>query len=301
MTERLGATAEADALSDLFSTDRDRGGTPSESERPAREYHRADGGRFAPKPEAEAAPETPAAEVAQPEPTAPEETAPQTQNGKLLSQPVPLAELKKEREKRQEYQAQLETFRAEAEKRDAEYRRQLDELKRSLAAPKAPPPPPPDPLTDPVGAHQHQQQQVQSYLLNERLNLSEMLTREKLGDELVDAAVQWAEQTGEVARFIGHRNPYGELVKAYKRHQAVTEIGDDPAAYRGKLEQELREKILAELKGGGAAAVKGPTAPAQTRFPTSLAAETSAGAGTGSVLTPEAAMKDVFGHSRKRG
>jgi hypothetical protein len=301
MTERLGATAEADALSDLFSSERPRGGTPSEGERPSREYHRGDGGKFAPKPEAEAAPETPAAEVAQPEPTAPEETPPQTQNGKLLSQPVPLAELKKEREKRQEYQAQLETLRAEVVERDAEYRRQLDDLKRSLAAPKAPPPPPPDFQSDPIGALQYRDQQQQTVLLNERLNMSEMLVREKHGDELVDAATQWAEQTGEVARFIGQRNPYGELIKAYKKHQALAEIGDDPSVYRRRLEQELRETILAELKGGGAAAVKGPAAPAQTRFPTSLAAETSAGAGTGSVLTPEAAMKDVFGHSRKRG
>jgi hypothetical protein len=301
MTERLGATAEADALSDLFSSERPRGGTPPESEKPAREYHRADGGRFAPKPEAEAAPETPAAEVAQPETDSPEETPPQTQNGKLLSQPVPLAELKKEREKRQEYQAQLETFRAEAEKRDAEYRRQLDELKRSLAAPKAPPPPPPDFNTDPLGFIHHRDQQLQMVSLNERLNTSEMLARDRHGDELVDAAAQWAEQSGEVARFIGQRNPYGELIKAYKKHQALAEIGDDPSVYRSRLEQELREKILAELKGGGAAAVKAPSAPAQTRFPTSLAAETSAGAGTGSVLTPEAAMKDVFGHSRKRG
>jgi len=37
----------------------------------------------------------------------------------------------------------------------------------------------------------------------------------------------------------------------HRRTKAIEEFGDDPKAYRERMEKEIRETVLAELKAGG--------------------------------------------------
>jgi len=167
-----------------------------------------------PEPEAPAEPD--------PAPAEPVE-APAPTGGRM----VPLSALEAERSKRQEFERRL----AEFEKQQAAPRQQ--------AAPAAQPPQIPDEI---AGA------------INSKLDTSELLARDKLGDEVVDEAVELfkasaAENPALWHTLYGQRHPYQWLVTQAKQVKLAREIGDDPGAYearlRAKWEAEQAEKAAA--------------------------------------------------------
>ena len=240
-------------------------------------------GRFAAKTEAEPQAQalTEPAPVEQPQ--APDPNA---------NRQVPLSELMAERKKRQE----IERLHMEAEARAKAYEQMQH---RQPQQPQYQPQPqaeePPDFYTNPEGALQFHLQRQQHAYENMMLNQSEVMARDKFGDEIVDTALKAAQAAGVAASFKSQPHPWGELVKWHKRQQTLQVVGDDPDAYRTKIEAEVRAKVLAELKAGGAGA-------AATKFPGSLATATGQGE-QGAHLTIEAAVGDIFssGRNRKNG
>ena len=75
-----------------------------------------------------------------------------------------------------------------------------------------------------------------------------------------------------------------------KRMMALQKIGTDPNAYEQRIREEERQKVLAELKAGGAGGVGGQPKPV---FPGSLATATHTGR-QGAHLDPQAAADSVF-------
>lgn len=65
------------------------------------------------------------------------------------------------------------------------------------------------------------------------------------------------------AKVLASRDPYRDLVKWHEKHQAMARIGDDPAAFAKRLEEEIRAKVLAELTVKDA---KGPVRAADGKF-----------------------------------
>jgi hypothetical protein len=148
------------------------------------------------------------------------------------SRTVPVKALEDERRKRQDIE------------------RQFADLQRVLTAqqktPKGPEQPQqaPDWFTDPEGAARHLQSQFEQQRLWDRGVMSETLAKEKYGNEIVDEAVQAALAAGIARHFyVGSSHPYADVVAWYKKQKVLSEIGDDPDAYR----QKLREEVLAEL------------------------------------------------------
>ena len=96
---------------------------------------------------------------------------------------------------------------------------------------------------------------MQQVLLNERLNNSEMMLREKLGPEKVD---QYVQEFKEFARrdqtlfgkLYQQTNPYSWMQREVERQRVLRDVGDDPSAYRvqdrgrgaGKWEAEAAAK-----------------------------------------------------------
>jgi hypothetical protein len=237
-------------------------------------------GRFAAKSESE-----PQAQ-AQTE-QAPVEQQTQAQDPNANRQ-VPLSELLSERKQRQEEQR----LRMEAEARAKAYE-QINQRQ-----PQHQPPPqaqiePPDFITDPEGALSYHLQRQHQQHVNMMLNQSEIMARDKFGDELVDAALKAAQTAGATGQFMDKPHPWGELVKWHKRQQTLQVVGDDPDAFRKKIEEEVRQKVLAELKAGGAGAAAAP------RIPGTLATATGQGE-QGAHLTDEAAMGSIFASGRNR-
>lgn len=135
-----------------------------------------------------------------------------------------------------------------AEKRAMELEARMREIEQRAN----PPAPPPDVAQDPQGFATHVQATQQAVVMNERLNVSEMLARDKHGDEAVEAAQQAFIETAQAdptlwQQLHTQRNPYGWLMKWQQQRQFMSEVGDDPAAYRQKLEAEIRAKVESEF------------------------------------------------------
>lgn len=286
MTEGSG---DDDVLDGVFDRETPQetgstGATVADTESTEAARARDERGRFAatksePDPQAQA----------QSEP-APVEQQPQAPDPNANRQ-VPLSELMAERKKRQE----IERLHIEAEARAKAYEQMHQ---RQPQQPQYQPQQqaqiePPDFNLDPEGALSfHLQRQQQAYV-NMMLNQSEVMARDKFGDELVDAALKAAQAAGATGQFMDKPHPWGELVKWHKRQQTLQVVGDDPDAYRTKIEAEVRAKVLAELKAGGAGAAAAP------KFPGSLATATGQGE-QGAHLTEEAAMGSIFASGRNR-
>lgn len=181
-------------------------------------------GQAEPEPQTEAEPETGDTTQAVP-PTA--ETDPPH---------VPIAALKDERSKRQALEAQV-----------SEMQRQLEALKATPATPVEPPKPAeiPNPATDPAAYHRY----VQGSIINERLNTSQMIAAEKYPD--LDAAIDTFQAMAKADpslfdKLYAQPNPYEWAYREVKKHEALKDLGDDPMAFRKKLEAEIRAQIAAE-------------------------------------------------------
>ena len=131
--------------------------------------------------------------------------------------------------------------------------KQLEEAKR----PRVEPPPQPAPVPvpdfnqDPQGFIQHQAVRNQQVILNERLNISEYMLREKIGSEAVDQYVKDFQEHAERdpslwPKLYAQPTPYQWLTKEIDRRRLHSEIGDDVGAYRQKLIAEERAKWEAE-------------------------------------------------------
>ena len=191
------------------------------------------------EPEAEHPAETPAEPpVATPEPAKPEPGH------------VPISAMLDERERRQKLEAELARFQAQQT--------------------------PPEPLDvyDPEQMAAFQQQQV----INTKLDISEDMTRDKFGDELVDQARDWALQRFNAnptyqAEVLRQRNPWKYVVEQYQRDQIASQVSLDDfqqfqawKAAQGQLAQQTAAPLAAD--------------PPSVQPPRSLASAPSAGSST---------------------
>jgi hypothetical protein len=217
---------------------------------------------------------------------------------------VPRRALEDERHKRQDWKERA----VKAETQHAELMRQLEEAKK--APPPAPvqqqPPPQmqplPDPQQDPVGFARGFAIQQQQMLLNERLNMSEMMLREKLGPDKVDEYVNEFKSHAErdptlFGKLYTQTNPYGWMTREVDRLRLMRDVGDDPAALRSRIEAEARAKWEQE------AAERGPAIPQAAPVPgmqPSLANARSVASRTAPQWTGEPSLDDVLAPIQNR-
>jgi hypothetical protein len=156
---------------------------------------------------------------------------------------VPLAALEAERKGRQDWKEKAIRFEEEAKQlreRMAEPQQRTEQQQ-----------------LDPI-------QQVRQEMLNERFNMSEMVARQKYADlDDVVATFQEAARANPALAMALHQqtNPYEFAYREGKRIQLLKEVGDDPAAYRARIEAEIR----AELQKANPAALNLPASLAGAR------------------------------------
>lgn len=262
-------TSLADILghNDTVSEDRATGGQP-EADTPASdvaetgdnateaETTRDERGRFKAK-EGEAAP--PAAETEPPH--------------------VPIAALRDERTKRQALERQI----AEMSAKLAEF--QANPQPAAQAAPQ--PQPIPNPAEDPQGYHRA----IEERVLNERLNISEMLARQAHPD-MDDALAIFQDEAKKSPalsqQIFAHQHPWEWVYQEAQRIKARREIGDDPAAYRAKLEAEIRAQLAAEQ-----GSAKPAETPSTEPLPTSLASVRGVGTRTSDASAAPPSLSEI--------
>jgi hypothetical protein len=253
------------------------------------------------EPAPQAAPEAPpAVPAAQPEAKAPAESKAATATPEpddaeppqpLDGEPViPRRAYEDERRKRQDWKEKAARLEGEL----AAIKRQQEEAARPQPQP-MPPLAPIDPSQDPMGFTVR----IQQVMLNERLNNSEMLLRDKIGDDKVTEYVQEFQQLAQrdptlFGKLYSQTNPYGWMQREVERQRVLRDVGDDPSAYRSKIEAEARAKWEAE-----AAAKPAPVSPAAGLQP-SLATVRSVAGRTAGTWSGEPSLEDVLAPVQNR-
>lgn len=206
---------------------------------------------------------------------------------------VPLSELLSERKQRQERERLYGDLEARHKANEQVIERLLQQ-QRHQPQPQPQQVEEPDPYTDPQGWAQHQRNQVTEMLLQNRAAMSRSFAEQRFGAEAVQAAV--ASVPNHIANqlYANSPDPFGALMEWSKEQQVRKEVGSDLDGFKKRIEEEVRAKVLAELKAGGAASGQ-----PQPTFPGTLAAATATGA-QGGHLTDEAMMGNVFSSSRDR-
>ena len=182
---------------------------------------------------------------ATPQPAAPEPAAapePEPQGDTRARDPetgrfVPISALLDERDKRQ----------AETRKRE-DLEAQLQRYQQPQQPEQIP--------TDPSGIIQYALAEQQRIAFNERLNTSELMARQAHGEEIVSEAQQaFLSAVGQnpmlQQQLQGQIHPYDFVVKWFRQHKLMSEIGQDPEAWRKSEAEKIRQQVLAELQGQG--------------------------------------------------
>lgn len=103
-------------------------------------------------------------------------------------------------------------------------------------------------------------------------DVSQLMAEQQFGADTVQAAGEALKQQlqsnpsaqFEYQRIMASRHPYAELVNWHKQHQALTEIGNDPAAYRTRIIEEalkdpaVQQRVLEAARGSAQPVIEPP-------------------------------------------
>jgi hypothetical protein len=100
---------------------------------------------------------------------------------------------------------------------------------------------PPDLFADPDGRLQWERRQIAEEFEQRRINASFDDARSQHGDKFVEAfqALQRTQSPALVREIVGSNNPDRALMSWHDRQALMSEIGNDPAAYRQRVREEL--------------------------------------------------------------
>jgi hypothetical protein len=217
------------AMSDAPIAEKVEAPEPAPVAEASQDRPRDENGRFAPKAADEPAP-VEKVEAEQPE----------------KEQGIPSWRLKEEAEARREAIREAEELRRQNWQRDQE----LAQLRQQLNQYTAPKQELIDPYSDLEGAIRQRMDPLQSQLQFNReqtkFATSEMLMRDKIGDEKFEELRSWAlARTNDPAfeaKVMRSAHPWNETMRIQKQELALKEVGDDPAAYRQRiLEEALKD------------------------------------------------------------
>ncbi|RRN64648.1 hypothetical protein [Caulobacter sp. 602-1] len=147
------------------------------------------------------------------------------------------------------------------------------------------PPQIPDPFEDPEGFAAHQAATIQHELKVQAFNNSKLIAESSPDAAMIPEALAWAQQRAEQDpgfrhQSFNHHHPVGFALQEFKRHKAMTLVGDDPDEFVRKRAAELGFVLPSQPSNPAPAAQPAP-APITPQRPVaprpSLAATPSAG------------------------
>lgn len=149
----------------------------------------------------------------------------------------------------------------------------------------------PDPLEDPEAFGAYVEQRIQANAVNTTLNMSEAMTRQSYGDDVVNAAQQWARQRMQADPSFQQRvsyspHPYQMVVVEYQREEALRKLGD-PTGIDDFLAWKAAQGQLSAPQQQPA-----PPGTQRTAPPKSIASAPSAGSASSDVIPTEDEMFD---------
>lgn len=231
---------------------------------------------------------TPEPEAVQEQPQEPVETKPEEVPEQPVAEEAPQEELTPEPEKEEPQAIPYSVFKSTREDLKATIAALQAENEAMKQQPKPEPQKVPDMYEDPEGFQAFMAKQLQNTRMSTLMDVSEAMAVQQHGQDVVDAAFAAVKASGQGARFLESKNPYGDMVAWHKQQQVLQEIGDDPEAYRQKIEAEIRQKIDAELAAKQAEAMA-------KAAPPSMAKVNGAGGATQPGWTGPTPIGDILG------
>lgn len=222
---------------------------------------------------------------------------------------VPHAALHASKEKVKRYTEQVASFEQKLSDQNAAWERRFNQMLEKLG-PKPEPQQKPDWYENPDAALQHGLQQTVSPQFDQMAQTlmanAKIVAGVKYGDDKIEEAEKAfisAMQSGtldpaDYQKVVGSPNRYAAAAQWHQRQLAQAEIGDDPAAFRAKVEAEVREKVLAELNGGQPAQ---QTQQRQPVMPSNLAGARNVGARGGPAWSGPPSLQDIFNRTPASG
>lgn len=179
-------------------------------------------------------PEVPAVEEATD--TGEEEAAPPVAEVEEKPQAIPVTALLDEREKRQL-----------AERKAEDAARRLAEMEARIRANQAQQQAP-DWDMDPQAAAQYQAQTFQQQMTQQRLDTSKFFATREFGAETVEEAIAYFDQNPQLShQFMNEPSPFHAAVEFYQKQKFLSEVGDNPDAFKESLREQIRQELMAEM------------------------------------------------------
>jgi len=206
-----------------------------------------------------------------------EEVAPETQGeptSPSADKHVPLAALEAERSQRKDWKERA--LRLEGEmKAMREQRERIQEPQEEQRQ------------MDPI-------QVMQQRMLDQHYNTSQLLAKQSYKDldEKVEVFMEAAKQNPAlVAAMQQQAHPYEFAYREAERMLLQKEMGNDPSAFRAKMEAEIEARILEKH---GLTGLSQSAAPAAPKIPASLAGARSSAGRTAGVFTGPPSLDDIL-------
>ena len=140
---------------------------------------------------------------------------------------------------------------------------QLDQFKSQLT-PQQPQeaPKPPDMFEQPEQYQQFMAAQLQQVQTGTKLEMSRFMAEREFGKEAVEEVVSYFNDHPELShQFLSAPSPFHAAKEYVDAQKTAREIGNDPEAYKAKLEAEVRKKIEAEMAAKQAQEMAAKAAP----------------------------------------
>ena len=219
---------------------------------------------------------------------------------------VPQQALHAEKQKVKRYTEQVGDFQRQLSETNAAWERRMAQLVEAVK-PKQEAAPAPDWFENPEAATQNA---VRSSVSPQFEHINQQLlaiARDNAETRFTPETVNEAEQAfigamnsqkldpADYQKVVSSPNRYAAAVQWHKRQQAQAEIGDDPTAYKAKLEAEIRERVLAEVNGGQ------PAQQRQAVMPSNLTGARNVGARSGPAWSGPSTIDDIFSRGRPSG
>jgi hypothetical protein len=124
----------------------------------------------------------------------------------------------------------------------------------------------PDPLLDPEAFVAAQSAAIDEKIWDNKAQMSELMARQVYGPDVVEAAFEALREKNDPftnQRIKDSQHPWDEMVKWHKREKLLSEVGEDPAAYKARIIAEFQAQQQQAPAGGETPA----TAPPQQHAP----------------------------------
>lgn len=240
------------------------------------------------------------AEVAQTEAEAPVETTDTETDDTPKTGMVPHQALHAEKQKVKRYTEQVAEFDKTVnglKEQNAALQRQMTEMLQRIPVPQQQPQEPPDFFADPASATRHVvaphlEQFSQQLLAIAKDNAIVRFTEEKVNEAegaFIRAMQDRSLDPADYQKVVNSPNRYAAAVQWHQRQLAQAEIGDDPAAFKAKVEAEILEKY--GIKPGEQ---QPPVAKPAPVMPSNLSGARNVGSRSGPQWSGPPTLADIF-------